>query len=220
MQQCEWGYTDCKNLGEKCFLCVSRGFHYEPIQAKKPKPMARRQQRADKRMGSSFEYKNHVSNEATINNAISSKMTPNSGAGSVKGDEQIRGLINVMEELKTKVKEQAPGKKTFTIKKEWLNKLRREALDAGMEFWYLKFSFNEHDDDIYIIVEEDVIMSMVATMVHDRKAVNEAKQLQDIAEKERRLKETEIVKLEAEIDLLKAKLDYYESKEKEGAEDL
>lgn len=209
---CEWGHTDCKNEGIKCHLCVARDFHYDPVIVKRPKPMARRQQKADKRMGSSFEYRNHVSNEALLESAVSSSMTPNSGATArAKGDEQIRGLINIMEELKTKVTEQAPGKKSFTIKKEWLDKLNREAKAEGMEFWYLKFAFNEHDQDVYIIVEEDVIMSMVATMVEDRKKANEADLKVEIAEKERRLIETQNIKLQAKIDLLEAKLKKYES---------
>lgn len=207
---CEWGHTDCKNEGLKCHLCVARDFHYDPIVVKRPKPMAKRQQRTDKRMGSNFEYKNHVSNQNLLND-VSSRMTPNSGAGQIKGDEEIVGIINIMEELKTKVKEQAPGKHTFTIKREWLEKLHREAMAVNKEFWYLKFSFHEHDDDVYVIVEQDVIMSMVKTMVEDRKKANEADLKVDIAEKQRRVFEAENVKLHAEIDLLKAKLRKYES---------
>lgn len=206
---CEWGHNDCKNLGEKCHLCITRDFHYDPIVIRRPKPMAKRQQRADKRMGSQFEYKNHVATQDLLND-VSTRMTPNSGAGKVKGDQEIAGIITVMEELKTKVKEQAPGKKSFTIKKEWLEKLNREAREANKEFWYLKFAFHENDSDVYVIVEQDIIMSMVKTMVEDRKQVNEAAKKQDIAEKERRLKEAENIKLLAEIDLLKAKLSLYE----------
>ena len=210
---CEWGHDDCKNQPDKCYLCLSRDFHYDPIISKKPKQMAKRQQKADNRMGSSFEYKNHVKNKDTLSD-VSSRMTPNSGAGRVKGDEEIRGIINIMEELKTKVKEQAPGKQSFTIKKEWLDKLNREAMAVNKEFWYLKFSFQEYDNDVYIIVEEDIIMSMVKTMVEDRKAISEAEKRKDIAEKERRLKEAENIKLLAEIDLLKAKLELYELENK------
>jgi len=206
---CEWGHDNCKNEGVKCELCVVRDFHYDPIVRKTPKPMAKRQQRQDKRMGSSFEYKNHVSNQNLLTD-VSSRMTPNSGAGRVKGDEEIRGIINIMEELKTKVKEQAPGKQSFTIKREWLDKLHREAMAVNKEFWYLKFAFHEHDNDVYVIVEQDIIMSMVKTMVEDRKKVNEAALKQDIAEKERRLKEAENIKLLAEIDVLKARLKQYE----------
>lgn len=203
--ECEWGHVDCKNNPDRCAFCLTRDFHYNPIINNKSKPMAKRQAKQDKRQGSSFEFKNHVKTQDNLS-GVSTRMTPNSGAGHVKGDQEISGIINIMEELKTKVTQQAPGKSTFTVKKEWLNKLRIEAKAANKEFWYLKFSYHEHDDDVYVILEEDIVMSMVKTMVENRKSVNEAIKKQDIAEKERRLMEAKNIVLSAEIDLLKAKL--------------
>ena len=200
---CKWGNTDCKNNNNKCYLCTSQNFHYKSLY--KPLKLTHKKQKQDKRMGSSFEYKNHVNNNNMINGATT-RMTPNSGAGHIKGDEEILGIITIMEELKTKVTEQAPGKKSFTIKKEWLDKLKLEATAAQKEFFYLKFSFYEHDDDIYVITEQDIIMSMVNTMIEDRKAISLEKRKSEIAEKERRLVEAEKFKLQAEIELLKAKL--------------
>lgn len=201
---CKWGHEDCKNVDEKCYLCNSVDFHYDPVKVKKY-GLKKHAQKEDKRMGSGFEYKNHVKNEAIL--SASSSMTLNSGATVLqKGDEQIRGIVNIMEELKTKVVEQAPGKKTFTIQKKWLDKLHREALAEHMEFWYLKFAFHEFDNDIYCITEQDIIMSMVKTMVEDRKAVNVEKHKAAIAEKQRRVFEAENIKLQAEIDLLKEQL--------------
>ena len=52
--------------------------------------------------------------------------------GRVKGDEQIRGLISWMFESKTQEIERARGHKQFTIKREWLEKLEREAPDENM----------------------------------------------------------------------------------------
>lgn len=209
---CEWGRTDCLNVNSKCHLCVTRDFHYEPTKTKKPKPMSRRQQKADRRMGGHFEFKNHQSNEALLSGGAVSSMTPNSGAGRIKGDEQISGIIEVMEELKTKVVEQAKGKASFTIKKEWLDKLHREAKQEEKEFWYLKFAFNQYDEDVYIIVENDMIMSMIKTMVDDRKKALHAESRIDLAEKMRRLKEAENIKLQAEIDLLNAKIKLLEER--------
>ena len=48
-----------------------------------------------------------------------------------------------MVEIKTTTKKninKEPGKETFTIKREWLDKLEREAAQEGMEFKFLKFS--------------------------------------------------------------------------------
>ena len=202
---CEWGHTDCEGEGTKCELCFSDSFHYKPAKARKKPQLAKRQPKEDGRMGSSFEFKNHQANEALITGA-STRMTPNSGAGHIKGDQEINGIITVMEELKTKVKKQAPGRKTFTIEKEWLDKLNREARAVNKEFWYLKFCFNQFDEDIYIIVEQDIIMSMVKTMIEDRKAVTAERLKAEVAEKRRQLVEAELVAAKAEIELLKAQL--------------
>lgn len=204
---CDWGNTDCQNEGKKCDLCFINNQHYVPIVQKKRAPIQKRAQKADKRMGSSFEYKNHVKNEDLL---TSSKMTPNSGAGKIKGDERIRGLVNIMEELKTKVTRSAPGKESFTIKREWLDKLNREAKAANEDFWYLKFQFHEYDEQTYIIVEEEVIMSMVATLVSDRREAKLAQSKIDVAENRRRLVEAQLVEMQARIDLLESEKKQYE----------
>ena len=39
-----------------------------------------------------------------------------------------------------------------------------------MDFYYLKFSFFETDPQVYVITEQEQIMSMVKTMVEDRRS--------------------------------------------------
>lgn len=202
---CQWGNIDCQNNDAKCDLCLSENFHYQPPKIKKRPQLNKRAQKKDKRMGADFEYKNHVQNKDLLSGAAT-RMTPNSGASFIKGDEQITGLVNIMEELKTKVIKQAPGKESFTIKKEWLEKLNREAREANQDFWYLKFSFHEHDPDVYVICESDIIMNLVYTLTEDRKAVKKAKLDQEIAERRSNLKEAENIKLYAEIEYLKSLL--------------
>ena len=146
--ECQWGHDDCKFLGEKCYLCSSDSFHYKPVKLRRKNKLNRVQQKQDGRIGSGFEYKNHKANEAVLADSVVTRMTLNSGATVLeKGDEQIRGIINVMEELKTRTVEQTPGKKTFTVQKKWLDKLHAEALKEQMEFWYLKFCFYEAEND-------------------------------------------------------------------------
>ena len=203
---CEWARTDCQNFGKKCDFCFVDSQHYLPIKAKAKPQLAHRQQKADKRMGGQFEYRNHQANKDLLKTDTSSAMTINSGAWIQKGDEQIRGMIHIMEELKTKVVTQAPGKETFTMKRSWLEKLNREAREAGEEFWYLKFSFHEHDKDVYIAIEQEQIMSMVVTMVQDRKDARLAQSKIDVAEARKNLVEAENLKLQAEILLLQAEL--------------
>lgn len=202
---CEWGRTDCKNEGNKCYLCTAPDYHYDP-KFKKKQTMAKT--KITGRQGALFEARNHVNNHDLLND-VSSRMTPNSGAGKVKGDEEIRGIINIMEELKTHQKKnegRQPGKETFTIQKAWLHKLNKEAKEAGKEFYYLKFAFKDEDFDHYCITEADVIMSMVKTMVEDRRTAKHAQAKIDVSEKRARLKEAESAMLFAENEYLKARI--------------
>jgi hypothetical protein len=204
---CEYGYSDCSNLDNKCHICID-AFYYLAAKAKPKGGLQKKINIDTKRQGSASEVKNHNQNKALLASATSSG-TPNSGAGKVKGDEQIRGLIRIMEEVKTTVKKnlnKEPGKESFTIQREWMDKLEREAREANEEFAYLKFSFKEHDDKFYVLADQSMVMDMVETMVHDRYQVNVANAKADVAEKARRVLECENIKLSAEIALLKANL--------------
>lgn len=211
---CEWGHDDCQFEDVKCDLCFTPDQCYKARQFKK-KGLAKHAQRADGRMGSNFEYANHKRNNNLLSETVSG-MTLNSGATVIaKGDEQILGDIRIMEELKTKTSVQAPGKKTFTMQKKWLDKLHREALAENMEFWYLKFSFFEADDDVYVAVEQDTIMSMVKTMVDDRRNIKKERNRADIENKRRELAESKLLEAQAEINLLKAQLEKIQLESKE-----
>lgn len=205
MNKCEWGRDDCKNEGEKCYLCTAPDYHYES-KFKKKNTIAKN--KVTKRQGALFEARNHVNNHDLLND-VSSRMTPNSGAGHVKGDEEIRGIINIMEELKThqtKNEGRLPGKESFTIQRSWLEKLNREAKEVNKEFWYLKFAFKDHDLDSFCILETDMVMSMVKTMVEDRRIAKQANNKIEVAEKRTRVKEAEAALLFAENEFLKARV--------------
>lgn len=204
---CEYGYSDCINKDKKCYLCID-GIHYiQPKAAPKGLNNNRIKTTKSKRMGSISEVKSFQQMESALNTNVTG--TPNSGAGKVKGDEQIRGLINVMVELKTTVKKnlnKEPGKETFTIQRAWLDKLRREAKEANMEFQYLKFSFKEHDDNFYCITEDSQIIDMIVTMKHDREELKKVQNEIDVHKKRAELSEAKNTELLAEIALLKAQL--------------
>lgn len=219
---CEWDLeNECAHAGTyKCDICFGPRQYFEEKQVKNRKGLARRQNKPDSRTGSAFEYQNHKTNEAVLKDDVVSSMTLNSGATVLeKGDEQIRGIINIMEELKTKITEKAKGAKTFTIQKKWLDKLHIEALKEKMEFWYLKFSFLEGDRDVYVITEQDIIMSMVKTMVTDRR---EKKFLLKFAEREKAERErlyAELAEQRAEIEAYRKNeelMDFMKNFEKEG----
>lgn len=160
--------------------------------------------RETKRKGSKFEAVNSNNNNAIL---MGSSLTPNSGAGQIKGDERIRGYVSIMEELKEQNATTSKGAKTFTIHKEWLDKLNREAKAENKEFWYLKFAFSTEDavNSIhYSIIDVPQLMSIVKTMWEDRKTANVAQGKIDVANAKANLADAEVLKLKAEIDLLKA----------------
>ena len=185
---------------QKCTLCF-RNAYYVPV---KQKPRKKYVGKNSNRMGAKFEKENHEANQKLL---ASSNQTPNSGAGKIKGDEQISGIIHVMEELKTKVKPKiARGSQTFTIHKDWLDKLTKEAQAENKEIWYLKFRFNETEEDTYVVVDQNIIMSMIKTMTEDRKKARLAQGEVDLAKAKAELLDAENTKLRAEIRLRETEL--------------
>lgn len=202
---CEFEYTDCKNEDKRCDLCFNAS-NYVPM---KPKSNGLRKRNTEKptgRMGELFERNNNKAVKNNIN-SVTTSMTPNSGAGKVKGDQQIVGLVRIMEELKTQDPYRARGHSQFTIQRKWLDKLDREAPVENMEFWYLKFAFCDTDEQSYVVIDSAQMNDMIATIVHDRKKANEADAKIKVAETRRVLAEAESTKLFAEIEYLKAILE-------------
>lgn len=198
MSKCEWGYSDCRYEGIKCNNCYTPDSCYSPKKQEAPT----KRDKLGKRMGAKFELQNHKSNQAILSTGFS-MMTPNSGATNLyKGDEQIKGLVRVMEELKTGIVKQAPGKETFTIKKQWLRKLKLEATTEDQELYYLKFRFNEEDEITYCIIDAEQIMSCIYTLKKDRETAQNADLKIQIAEKQRDVLAAENLLLKEKIKLL------------------
>lgn len=204
---CKWERTDCRNLDVKCHLCATQDYHYDPVKKKtykksRPKPSTNRK-------GGQFEARNHEKNEHILE--ARSEMTPASGAGSIKGDEQISGIISVMEELKTRSRTLSRGNKSFSVQKDWLEKLEKEAEAAHKEFYYLKFAFGENEKKTYVILDEDMVMSMIKTMAEDRKLKYKIQQEKEVAEKRARAAEAKNIALEAELEYYKVKEKLYDT---------
>lgn len=202
---CEFEYTDCKNEDKRCDLCFNAS-NYVPMKPKFNRLRKRNTEKPTGRMGELFERNNNKAVKNNIN-SVTTSMTPNSGAGKVKGDQQIVGLVRIMEELKTQDPHRARGHSQFTIQRKWLDKLDREAPVENMEFWYLKFAFCDTDEQSYVVIDSAQMNDMIATIVHDRKKANEADAKIKVAETRRVLAETESTKLFAEIEYLKAILE-------------
>ena len=202
---CEFGHIDCKNEDKRCDLCFNAA-HYVPKQVKSTGIRKRNTEKPTGRMGEVFERKNHKAVKNNIN-SVATGMTPNSGAGKVKGDQQITGLVRIMEELKTQDPHRARGHSQFTIQRSWLDKLDREAPPENMDFWYLKFSFKDTDDQSYVVFDSAQMNDMVATLIHDRLKAKEADAKIKVADTRRVKAEAESSLLFAQVEYLKAILD-------------
>lgn len=179
----------------KCELCDG-SMYFEPKKIK-PRPQMRTQKKSN-RMGARFEEENHQKNLAMLNKS-SCFMTPNSGAGDkYKGDEWINGFCTVMQELKTNVKPKiSRGSKTYTCKRDELEKVKREGKEANVEFAYLKFRFLESDSDTYSIISDEVMDSVITTLIADREKVNKINEYIDYYEKREKYLKNKLLMLES-----------------------
>ena len=85
--------------------------------------------------------------EKKISKTVGGRLQPNSGATLFKkGDIQTDKWLY---EAKTCIKEQ----KQFTIKKEWLDILKKEAFGMKKEFSALVFNFGNNTENYYILNE-------------------------------------------------------------------
>lgn len=179
----------------KCELCDG-SMYFEPKKIKLRPQM--RTQKKSSRMGARFEEENHQKNVAMFNK-VSCFMTPNSGAGDkYKGDEWINGFCTVMQELKTNVKPKiSRGSKTYTCKRDELEKVKREGKEANVEFAYLKFRFLESDSETYSIISDDIMDSVITTLITDREKVNKINKYIDYYEKREKYLKNKILMLES-----------------------
>ena len=203
--ECPFGHDDCQNTGQ-CHLCLTGNKYKAP--KKKSSGLSKNYNKTTKRMGAVSETITQKANQATIDNVVSSRLTTNSGAGSEKGDAWITGLVEIAQEVKTQLPNRAKGCKSFTIQREWLEKLDRESKEAFKEFWWLVFSFKEDDEQLYVVADNKVFQDMIANLVADRKTAKEAQAKIDLANKHRRLVDTKNTELQATIDRMQAEIDY------------
>ena len=216
---CEWGRLDCANEGtEACDTCWSDSYRYKQAKLKKRPTLARRQQKQDARMGSGFESQNHKHVREILKQAeAETHMTLNSGATQLeRGDEQLTGILEVMEELKTQMPDRIKGTKSFSIKRAWLDDLHQKAKREHKEAWYLKFAFSEdeafHDGGkVFTVMEQDVIDKLLVTVISDRKVAKTAVLRIEVAENQRAKAEAELELVKRENELLKSQLKLMEA---------
>lgn len=93
--------------------------------------------------------------EKKIAKTVNGKVQSNSGATLFdKGDIKTE---NWLFEAKTCMKEQ----ESFSIKKEWLEKLKQESFAMNKEFYSLVFNFGTQNDENFYILNEKVFKQIL-----------------------------------------------------------
>lgn len=77
--------------------------------------------------------------------------------------ETFDSFIASLYEIKEKLVDHTKGKKTFTIQKEWLDKLKKEARQLNKDHYALPFRFSE-DNSFYVVIELEILLSLVETI--------------------------------------------------------
>ena len=93
--------------------------------------------------------------EKAIAKAVGGKRTPNSGA--TKFD---KGDLTIGQEWLVEAKTCMQPRKSFSIKKEWLEKLREEKFACRKEHSALCFDFGD-ESTRYYIVDENTIKTLI-----------------------------------------------------------
>ncbi len=153
-------------IATKCDRCIDYSLFYPQKSVRAKSNIAK----SNGRLGSEYEAANHNKISSVLDGS-STRLTPNSGAGHIKGDQEINGLVKVMEELKEYNSFDSKGRQIFSIQKNWLDKLREEASRLH-EFFYLKFRFKDDSRD-YCVIESDQLISMIYTISELRKELKQ-----------------------------------------------
>lgn len=95
--------------------------------------------------------------ESRIAKIFEGKVVPNSGATKFKkGDVVVKNKILI--ECKTSTTE----KTSFSIKKEWLEKIKEEAFEVGVNYSALAIDFGSNKD--YFIIDSHLMKILVNTI--------------------------------------------------------
>lgn len=154
---------ECRNFERSCFKCFNYCF-YEPLKERQPLS-PKSEVNKQKKKGISFEQRGTKKYNQTIRIARrAARRQLASGAFSFAPGDMIteEDLTSAIAEFKERFKDKG-GKKYITIHKEWLDKLKKEAKEAGKDYYFLPFSFKGEETD-YVILEYDVLLSYIQTI--------------------------------------------------------
>lgn len=100
--------------------------------------------------------------EELVARLLGGKTTPNSGAGHTKKGDILVGDFGIIE-CKTKMKQCD----NITIKKEWIDTVRKEGFETGRNFWSIVFDFGNLGEE-YAIVPLAYLKQLIDIIEEDR----------------------------------------------------
>ena len=101
--------------------------------------------------------------EQRVAKKLNGYITPNSGAGYFKkGDIQIIDA-GLLVECKTCMK----PKQSFSIKKDWLQKNKKELFASGMSNSVIAFNFWYDDKDDYYVIDDKLMRFLVEKLIEE-----------------------------------------------------
>lgn len=153
----------CEN-SNLCHLCDGERLYKEPkwmVRQKKEKERRKKKKYKTKKEGMSFEKKvsKRYNKKFTYDNKESNAYRrPGSGSiWSMPGDIVTE---NELIECKERGSTTSSGKKTISIPKEHLEKVRDEAFLEGKDVWYYIFGYKK-SDDIYLVKDYNDELAML-----------------------------------------------------------
>lgn len=158
-------YKECVN-NSHCMNCDGELLYKPSKKEHKETRQKRKGQKTEKKAVNSLNKTIKKKIEKAYNKN-KQKLTPNSGAGHIKGDSIASDLILEMKERNKVLK---GGNKSISIQKEWLDKLRKE---ASGKYYSLVFSFGENEEDLYAIIDYNTLSEMYSDIVYLKERLNE-----------------------------------------------
>jgi len=149
---------DCRNAEKRCYACDGKRL-FKPY---KTMTGLRRKPSRDKQ-GMSFEEKG-----VQLYNEHARRMPNSGGFEGFEGD--VETVLSLLEFKEREGNELKGGKKSITLRKEWLEKISGEAEIKG-KIPGLAFRFKDDGENIYVAVDYDDLMELLLTIVNQKKEI-------------------------------------------------
>jgi hypothetical protein len=155
---------ECANYEKACFKCFNYNFYqnHKEVSGLRSRDLSRK----EKKQGSTFENKGIIKYNKTIKKSkeIAQKQIASGALHFALGDMITEEeLTSAIAEFKQRGELSSSGQKQITIKKDWLDKLKKEANIMKKDYYFLPFSFKE-SDDIYVVLDYDILLSYIQTI--------------------------------------------------------